>query len=195
MTATLRYSPAIRVMHALIAAAIAAQLTLTLVMDHPRAKGRAMTPDGAYWFSWHEWVGLFAFAVLGASWAYRTAVWKRQSQGRLFPWLTADGRAGLQSDLRAFARLRWSEMPADGALAGTVHGLGLLLATEFAATGTLLYVLLWPDNVVTPLASRLMYLHQLLGPLMWAYLVGHALMALWHQYAGHRSLQRMFRGE
>ncbi len=181
-------------MHALIAAAITAQLALTLVMDHPNAKGRPMTPAGAHWFSWHEWVGLFAFAVLVANWAYRAAVWKRQGQGRLFPWLTRDGRAALMRELRSFARLRWGEMPVDGALAGTVHGLGLALATEFAATGTLLFILLWPANVVTPLASRLMYLHQLMGPVMWSYLAGHGAMALWHQYAGHRSFPRMFRG-
>lgn len=181
-------------MHALIAAAITAQLVLTLVMDHPRSNGRAMSPGGAYWFSWHEWVGLFAFAVLAANWAYRAHAWKRQSQGRLFPWLTADGRAGLLRELRSFARLRWSEMPPDGALAGAVHGLGLLLATEFAATGTLLFILLWPANVVTPFATRLMYLHQLPGPALWAYLAGHGAMALWHQYAGHQPFLRMFRG-
>ena len=189
-----RYSPAIRVMHALIAAAITAQLVFTLVMEHPSKRGRPMSPEGAYWFSWHEWVGLFAFTVLAANWIYRVAVWKRQSQGRLFPWITASGRANLARELREFALLRWKDMPVDGALAGTIHGLGLLLATEFASTGALLFILLWPANAVTPFASSVMEVHQFLGPAMWTYLVGHGLMALWHQYAGHHSLRRMFLG-
>ncbi|MGZ5072465.1 MAG: cytochrome b/b6 domain-containing protein [Usitatibacter sp.] len=191
MSAPFRYSRPLRAMHALIAFAMVAQMVLTLVMDHPSTR-RPMRPVGAFYFQWHEWVGLAAFAILAINWIYRVAVWKRQGQRRLFPWLTRDGIAALGDELRDFFRLKWSAIPAEGALAGTIHGLGLLLATELAVTGLLLYILLWPANVVSPLARQLMEVHQFLGPAMWAYLAGHGAMAVWHQLSGDGSLARMF---
>jgi cytochrome b561 len=191
MSTPFRYNRALRAMHALIAAAIVAQMVLTLVMDHPSAK-RPMRPVGAFYFQWHEWVGLAAFAVLAVNWIYRVVKWKREGQGRLFPWLTRDGLAALGGELRDFLRLEWKAIPVDGALAGTIHGLGLLLATALVVTGAMLYIVLWPANVVTPLAAQLMYVHQLMGPAMWTFLAGHGAMALWHQFSGEGSLARMF---
>lgn len=191
MSLPFRYRRALRAMHALIAVAIVAQMVLTLVMDHPSTK-RPMRADGAFYFQWHEWVGLAAFALLAVNWIYRVVKWKREGQGRLFPWLSRDGLAAIGQELGDFLRLKWKAIPVDGALAGTIHGLGLVLATWFAITGILLYIVLWPANVVTPLATRLMYLHQLLGPAMWTFLAGHGAMAIWHQFAGDASLVRMF---
>ena len=185
-----RYSGAIRALHALLAIAIVAQMTLTLVMDHPRTK-RPMTPDGAYWFGWHEWVGIAAFAILFAGWAYRLGHWSRDG-GRLFPWVSSAGRAALARELGAFLTLRWKSIPPEGALPGTVHGLGMLMASFFALTGVTLYLLLQPANTVTPLVRQLMDVHQFLGPAMWTFLAGHALMAIWHQFTGADSLARMF---
>lgn len=191
MSTRFRYNRALRAMHALIAAAILAQMLLTLVMDHPSAR-RPMRADGAAYFQWHEWVGLAAFAILAVNWLYRLVKWKREGQGRLFPWATRAGLAALGGELRDFLRLKWKAIPVDGALAGTIHGLGLLLVSALAITGVVLYVVLWPDNVVSPLAKNLMEVHQAMGPAMWAYLAGHGAMAVWHQFSGDRSLVRMF---
>lgn len=191
MTTPFRYNRSLRFMHALIALAIVVQMVLTLLMEHPSAR-RAMSPTGARYFQWHEWVGLAAFAILAVNWIYRLSKWKREGQRRLFPWVTREGLGQLGGELRDFARLKWSAIPVDGALAGTIHGLGLLLASELAATGALLYVLLWPANVVTPLAKQLMEVHQFMGPAMWTYLAGHGAMAVWHQFSGEDSLAGMF---
>lgn len=191
MTTPFRYNRALRFMHALIALAIVVQMVLTLLMEHPSAK-RTMSATGAFYFQWHEWVGLAGVAILAINWIYRLSKWKREGQGRLFPWVARDGRAQLGAELRDFVHLKWVAIPVDGALAGTIHGLGLLLATELAATGALLYVLLWPANVVTPLAKQLMEVHQFLGPAMWTYLAGHGAMAVWHQFSRERSLVQMF---
>lgn len=190
MNSPFRYPRAVRAMHALIALAIVTQMLLTLVMQHPSTK-RAMTPQGAFYFQWHEWVGLAAFTVLAANWIYRVARWK-QAGRRLFPWSMRAGRSELGRELGLFARLRWRSIPLESALAGTVHGLGILLASEFVLTGSVLYILLWPANQVTPLASKVMEVHQFLGPAMWAYLAGHGAMAVWHQFAGDGSISRMF---
>ena len=191
MTTTLRYARALRLMHALIAVAIGVQMVLTLLMEHPSAR-RPMSAQGAMYFQWHGWVGLALVAILAANWLYRVVQWKREGQRRLFPWVRRDGLIQLGRELRDFAVLRWKAIPADGTLAGTIHGLGLLLAAQFALTGALLYILLWPANVVTPFTKQLMEVHQFLGPAMWTFLAGHGAMALWHQFSGDRSLGRMF---
>lgn len=187
----MRYSPVIRLLHALVALSITFQLVISLVMDHPRAS-RPMSADGGLYFLWHEWAGLVALAVLLLGWIYRLIRWKRESQGRLFPWAIPAGRRSLLDEARQFLLLRWTRIPEDGALSGTVHGLGLLIASAMALTGVLLYIELGPRNAVTPGVRTMMQLHSFLATFMWIYLCGHALMALWHQYMGHGALKRVF---
>lgn len=187
----MRYSPVIRLLHALVALSITFQLVISLVMDHPRAS-RPMSADGGLYFLWHEWAGLAALAVLLLGWIYRLIRWKRESQGRLLPWAIPAGRRSLLDEARQFLLLRWTRIPEDGALSGTVHGLGLLIASAMALTGVLLYIELGPRNAVTPGVRTMMQLHSFLATFMWIYLCGHALMALWHQYMGHGALKRVF---
>jgi cytochrome b561 len=186
------YSRAIRLMHALVAAAIVFQMSISLIMDHPHAK-KPMTADGGMYYQWHEWVGLTALAILVCGWIYRVVTWKRESQGRIFPWIDAAGRSALWRDIKQFLSLRWTGIPEDGALAGTVHGLGLLIASAMALTGGAIFLALGPHDTVTPTAHNIMDLHSYLSKIMWVYLCGHVLMALWHEAIGHRSFARIFR--
>jgi len=188
----MHYSRLIRLLHALTAIAITLQMVISLVMDHPHTN-RPMTSDGGWYFLWHEWMGLAALAILAGGWIYRAINWKRESQGRLFPWLGSPGRLSLIRETMAFLRLRWTGIPQDGALTGTVHGLGILIAAVMALTGGVLYVALGPQNTVTPAVRNLMQVHSFLATFMWIYLCGHALMAVWHQYMGHGSLARIFK--
>jgi cytochrome b561 len=193
MESTARYSRTIRIAHALIAVAIVFQLAISLIMDHPHTK-RPMTADGGLYYSWHQWVGLAALAVLAYAWLYRLFTWKRESQGRIFPWVTTAGRSALARETGQFLMLRWTRIPVDGALSGTVHGLGILIASAMALTGGAIYLALGPQNAVTPTAHTIMDVHSFLSTFMWIYLCGHALMAFWHQYAGHRSFARISSG-
>ncbi len=189
---TTPYSRFIRWTHALAAIAIVFQMAISLIMDHPHTK-KPMTIDGGQYFAWHEWVGLAALAVIIAGWLYRLVQWKREGHGRLFPWVDASGRQTLGRELLQFLRLRWTTLPVDGALAGSIHGLGLLLGTVMAVTGGIIYFGLGPENKVTPAVHSVMDAHSFLATFMWAYLGGHAVMALWHQFAGHGSFARMFK--
>jgi cytochrome b561 len=186
------YSRFIRWSHALVAAAIIFQLAISLVMDHPH-RNKPMTIDGGLYFRWHEWIGLAALAILACAWIYRLKTWRRESQGRLFPWTSAPGRSSLVSDARQFLLLRWTTIPQDGALVGTVHGLGLLIASAMAISGGAIYAALGPQDTLTPAAASLGDLHSLLSTFMWVYLCGHALMASWHQFMGHGSFARIFK--
>jgi cytochrome b561 len=192
METQVRYSRTIRLTHALVAVAIVFQLAISLIMDHPHSK-RPMTPDGGLYYDWHQWVGLGALGVLAYAWVYRLLTWKRESQGRIFPWVTAAGRTALAHETKQFLMLRWTAIPADGALAGTVHGLGVLIASAMALTGGAIYLALGAQRTVTPTAHSIMDLHSFMSTFMWVYLCGHAAMALWHQYAGHGSFARIFR--
>lgn len=66
-----------------------------------------------------------------------------------------------------------------------MHGLGLLTALAMAATGAWLYTQSVPAGLV-------LQAHKLLSNLVWAYVVGHAGLAVLHQATGHRVLQRIF---
>ncbi len=185
------YSRTIRILHALLALTITFQLIVSFVMEHPSTK-RPMSPAGAFWFEWHEGVGLAATAVLLASWIYRLVNFKREGQGTLFPWVNAAGQKDLAAEIRLFLTLKWQSLADTGPLAGTIHGLGLLIATAMTATGCIVYIGLWPDDAVTPAVHNMMEVHSALATLMWIYLYGHVLMALWHQFVGHGSLGKMF---
>jgi cytochrome b561 len=61
-----------------------------------------------------------------------------------------------------------------------------------AFTGVAIFVGLWPADKVTPSVHSIMEVHSTLATIMWIYLYGHALMAIWHQFIGHGSLVTMF---
>lgn len=185
------YSRITRILHSLIALTISFQLIVSLVMEAPKAD-RPMNQAGAFWFEWHEWVGLAAMAVLLTSWIYRLANFKREGQGQLFPWMNATGRKALMIETGHFLTLKWKALADTGPLAGTIHGLGLLIATAMAVTGSILYIGLWPNDVVTPNVHNMMEVHSTLATVMWIYLYGHVIIALWHQFIGHASIAKMF---
>ena len=187
----MRYSRITRFLHALLAVLMSMQLAVSLVMEHPHAR-RAMEPVGLWFFRWHENMGIALFVLLAVSWLYRFTTWRREVQGDAIPWLHASGRAALASELKSFARLRWNALHEHGALAGSVQGAGLLLGSALAVTGLGLYVLLGPADTVTQAVESLGDIHSALGNIMWAYLGGHACMALWHQYTGHGTMVGMF---
>ena len=192
MGSPMRYRRFTRLSHTLTAVAITFELVISLIMDHPQTN-KPMTIDGGLYFRWHEWVGLAALAILACWWIYSLINWKRESQGRLFPWVASPGRLSLVRETGQFLLLRWTNIPEDGALVGTIHGLGLLIASAMVITGGVLYVALGPQDTVTSPVNSLMNLHSFLSTFMWVYLCGHAFMALWHQYMGHGSLARVFK--
>ena len=74
------------------------------------------------------------------------------------------------------------------AISSAVHGLGLLLATFLATSGAAWFFAFTGG----PYGRIVLGLHKLAGDLMWAYLIGHASMALLHQALGDKVFSRMF---
>lgn len=152
--------------------------------------------DPAWPFLLHEWVGVASLAALGLFWIWTLLRHRLETPlGRLVPWFSVDGyRAVLVDVKRSAARLIGVETPdgdreeADGALASAVHGLGLLVASGMAASGAA-YFFFFEG---TPLGKFVLGSHKLLANFMWAYLIGHAGLAVIHALWGDDVLSRMF---
>lgn len=183
-----------RCLHALLAVAVVHQLLVSLIMEAPE-DGREQAGLGGTLFEFHETVGLVSFAVVLAYWLW---AWLRRAEtpmASLLPWFSAAGMRALGCDLQVqwqALRSRYAlEYEPGGPLASAVHGLGLLAISAMTATGTLwwlTYDAAQPEGV----ADTVKEIHELFAPLAWTYLIGHALVALWHSWHGHRAIQAMF---
>ncbi|MDE3208933.1 MAG: cytochrome b/b6 domain-containing protein, partial [Pseudomonadota bacterium] len=156
------YSRPIRILHALVALGVLYQLIVSLLMRAPQ-RDHPVSQSALFLFSSHKWVGLFVVIVLFVSWAYRLIYWKRENQGRLFPWLSGSGINSLKAEGLNFLRFRWKQIPEDGVLAGTIHGLGLLAATAMALTGSILFVELYPNQPIFSATHFILHLHSFIA--------------------------------
>ncbi len=183
-----------RCLHALLALAVVHQLLVSLVMKAPE-EGREAAGLGGGLFEFHETVGLASFAVVLAYWLW---AWLRRSEtsmASLLPWFSAAGMGALWRDLQ----MQWDvlrtrhapEYEPGGPLASAIHGLGLLAISAMTVTG-LLWWLTYEAVAVDGIGETVKEIHELFAPLAWAYLIGHALMALWHSWHGQRAIQAMF---
>ena len=160
------------------------QLVFVQLVERPR-----VDRPGNLFFTIHEWVGLATLAVVALFWLWSLARQAETPVAVLFPWLSAGRLAALGADLRAhwaeLRRLRLPHAEKETPLASAVHGLGLLAALAMGASGAWLFTMSVPGGLV-------LTVHRAMANLMWAFVIGHAALAVLHQWAGHRVLRRMF---
>jgi len=117
--------------------------------------------------------------------------WKRP-----FPWVSASGCKGLWQeihfDIPGWLKGRLKRPGEARYIAGTVHGLGMLLIIALGSTGIMIFMRLETSGEMNDELRLLRELHADLGTFMWAYLFGHAGMAIIHQLKGHNVLREMF---
>lgn len=185
---TPRHAIATRLLHAGLAVAIIVQL----------GSSQFMNPDdgGDNIFGVHAYVGLTAFALVLAFWL-QTAVRQRGTPwSMLIPWFSGARLAAVWADIKAHVtalrHLRLPKHDTHSPFASAIHGLGLLLITGMAASGTLYYFVTTGDPDGGGLVKVAMTVHTTLANLVWAYLIGHALMALIAHYGGTLSLGQMW---
>jgi cytochrome b561 len=180
-----------RVLHLLLLLTVLHQLMGSRIMERPFPGDEPAWP-----FVLHQWVGLASLAALGVFWAWTLVRHRLETPlGRLVPWFSIDGyRAVLIDVTRSAGRLIGVVTPddgheqADGALASAVHGLGLLVASAMAVSGAA-YFLFFEG---TSAGKLVLGLHKLFANFMWAYLIGHAGLAILHALWGDDILSRMF---
>ncbi len=188
----MRHSLLSKALHAMLALSITHQLLISLVMEEPHPPRRPIETA----FQLHAWVGVVSFGVIIAVWIWTLVRRSEAGVGAFVPWFSAARRRAVIDDLRAYAvalpRLQLPDSTAHSAFANAVHGLGLLLATYLAATGFAVYMQMAADGSMTRLGHMLADWHGALANVMWAYLIGHAAMALLHQVMGEGLLRKMW---
>lgn len=187
------YERPVQILHLLLMLTVLIQLLSEQFMQIPKP-GQQINEFGALIFGLHQFSG---FIVLIVAIVYLMVVLdKAEGKNRLFPWLSSEGRTILLQEIKRdlpgwFKGLLPAPEQAH-TIAGTVHGLGIVLATTLGVTGSMIYLGINPDGSMPPPIHMIKELHELLGILMWLFFFGHSAMALLHQLKGHQIIQAVF---
>ncbi len=178
-----------RVLHSLFALLMVGQLFTESFMRHPKP-GRVLTHEQALFFEAHEFVGLALLFIVAARFAL--LIGNGSDIARLFPWASKAGLARIVADLKSLPRSLFQDPNQhEGAIAGSIHGFGLLLGLGLGLTGSFIFAGMNPDGSMDTATHGIKEVHEVLGTLLWIYVIGHVAMAIVHQLMGHRSLQRI----
>ena len=186
-----KHTLATRTAHAALATAIVLQLASSQFMQGPRR-----TTPGDWLCTVHEYVGLFALVAALGFWVAVAMRRRGTSAALLFPWLSGARIAAVWADIKTHVRsLMKFRLPAyedDAPLASAVHGLGLLLMTFMAVTGTIYFIGEYLGTTTSSFVHLDKEAHELMANLVWAYLIGHAALAILHHYLSNLSLGEMW---
>ncbi len=182
-----------RILHLLIAVGVLFQVSLSLVMVHPKP-GRL----GDLFYEVHEELGQVLLFVLVVHWLWRMMRPGQVAVGLLFPWFSGVRYQAIFVDIKRYvSHARRFCLPDSGEqvspLASAVQGLGLLAATLLGISGVVLFLGIHPDGSMVGWVHDIKEIHEFFGSLMWIYLVVHAGMGIVHQLAGHDALGGMVR--
>lgn len=183
--AAIRHSLATRLVHAGLAIAVIIQLSTSLVMH----AGRAGDP----FFKVHSFSGLTAMVFVTLFWIVAVVRTSGTDPGMLLPWFSQARRRALLQDIKttlsALGKGRLPPFKEASPLAAMVHGLGLLLMTAMASSGTLYFFL---SDTRLGFVEWVIEAHKLLASLVWVYLIAHSFMALLYHSVEEISLSRMW---
>jgi len=182
-----------RILHSLFALMMVFQLISEELMKRPKLVDglpRVRSDEQILFFEAHEWIGVILLVVVGLR--FMMMLGNPEDIQRLFPFLSAERMKGVFSDLKELLTGKIKAPTHDDCLAGFVHGLGLLLGLALGLTGTAMFVGMDPINgTMNEFVHTLKEVHEVLGELLWYYVIGHVAMVVVHQIKGHRSLQRI----
>lgn len=190
----MRYDRMTRWLHAGIALGVVAQLGLSQFMEAPDDTDKELvTGLPLQLFQAHEYIGLALLALLALHWLWSLSGHVQGGVGHLFPWFSKKRMGKVIAEAKEAIKFKFPDPEVSNELAGAVHGLGLLVATALAATGTVIFFNLNIETGhLTKLGHTFHEIHETLGPLMWAYLIGHFIAAIIHKRMGHTNVKDMF---
>jgi len=191
-----RYSAEEKIFHFMIAGGMIFELVIENWMKRPKT-GETLTMSQTLFFGAHEFVGITLLVIVMTR--FMLMIGEQKDFLRLFPWFEAEGRQGLANELKGDLPGWFSGNLKDTGeqdfLAKTVHGLGLLLALGLGLTGLLLFIEISPEETMGSLGHGAMEVHELMGTLLWVFIIAHFAMAIYHQLLGHKVLQCIFWAE
>lgn len=183
------WSMTTRWLHIGLAGTVTAQLLLSLVMSPPGEEGGNAFTNAL--FEIHEGVGLLALAIVLAHWYWTLRGAKDASFTHLFPW-SGEARQDVLADIQKLRNKELPETGPRGGLPGLVHGLGFLLVTLSALTGSLIFSMLPEHGPLSAGVENLMGFHGFIGTFVWLYWLGHVALAVWHHLQGQDTVRNMF---
>lgn len=186
-----RHALVTRIFHGALATAVILQLVSSTTMEfayrgHP---GNLMAPL-------HEYTGIAALALAVFFWL--TVILRRRGTpiGMLVPWFSVRRLRDLWADIRvhveAARTLTLPDHDDHAPLPSAVHGLGLLLVTGLAATGSFWFVLHSIGLGGNIFVRLVLFVHAGMGVLAWTYFIAHVSLAFLHHVTRHLPLNVMW---
>jgi cytochrome b561 len=180
-----RYDRTTLVLHAALAMGVVVEVALQSVMHVPAGVGLGVRDWHREAFEIHARIGPTVAVICLLHWLWICLPYARPGVGYLFPWLRKDGRAALRRDFAELGRLKLPARKQQGALAGTVQGLGLSAVTGSVVGGMISYLGYFVGVPISAHALHLTAWEQvIMAWFVWAFLIGHVSMALLHWTGG-----------
>lgn len=179
---TARHLTSTKLVHGALALAGMVQLVSSLIMQVPQETH----PENVF-YEVHLASGYVSAGLALAFWLLVVLRTAGTQAGALLPWFSPRRRRAFWQDakrhLQAMRQGQFAEYREASPFPAAIQGLGLLLISAMAATG-LTFTLVQDES----LRGAALWAHGLMADLVWAYLIGHGLMALLHHYAGEQDL-------
>lgn len=179
-----------RLLHLLMATGIVLELMVSLVMVHPKP-GRS----GDTFYALHATWGQVLLGLLVMYWIWCMVRPGNLAIALLFPWFSWNRCQAIYADMQRYIthaiQFRLPDNTQASPLASAVQGLGLFAATLLGVSGIALFFGMDADGEMVGWVHAVKEGHEVLGSLLWGYLVVHASMAVLHQWVGHGNLDAM----
>jgi len=158
-------------LHIGLAFTVSAQLMLSLMMDAPRP-GVPTGGMGDFFFQFHRMGGLAVLILLIAHWLWQISGRASNGMRSLYPWLFRRRQPSSAHHSMSSGRKRLIF------LAGTLQGLGLLVATVMAVTGLMLFFGMAGDGSMSAALTAGRETHAIAGIFLWIYFGLHLLISI-----------------
>ncbi|MBF0271754.1 MAG: cytochrome b/b6 domain-containing protein [Magnetococcales bacterium] len=186
------YDRVTRLLHLMMAIGITGQLLNSLLMIHPKP-GRSANA----FYALHEIWGQVLLVLLIVHWIWCLVRGGDIPFALLFPWFSPERYGAIREDVKRYVNhvreFRLPDTAQASPLASAIQGLGLIAATLLGVSGTILFFGMEKNGAMSGLVHDIKEVHEVLGSLMWLYLVVHGVMGILHQWSGHGSMGAMIR--
>ncbi len=151
-------------LHIGLAFTVSVQLMLSLMMEAPRA-GVPIGGAGNFFFQFHRIGGLAVLILLIVHWLWQISGRASNGMRSLFPWLLPRHQSAHFSKHHSMSvgrkRLKF--------LAGSLQGLGLLVATVMAVTGATLFFGMAGDGSMPSALTAVRETHSIAAVFLWVF--------------------------
>ncbi len=187
----MRFKRNTKIIHLFLAITVVLQLLSQIWMFVPSPDKQPESQLEAWLFVIHLIVGLLVFCFVAVR--LLSVIEDEDESKKLYPWTNREYAAKLWLEIKT-VRFGQGALPAerDSSIAGTVHGLGLLLVLSLGLSGILFYMGLAPDGAMDMITTFFRSGHEFLAIFLWFFLIGHVGMFVHHSLKGKHNIREIF---